>query len=148
MQNWYQNFIKTAQVPTSPAVTDEAALNERINAVTNQLKNQVFPDFTNAMGLLVFNSGINKIEPQIEIWLNQIPDILGIQNYNRELIRPILRDLAADAAQVVVENRQPDAWRFINMHPDIVQRYITRFTTAYTPSDQELEPLKLTMMQK
>ena len=145
MQNWYKNF-KTAQ---AQPISDDQARNEKINAITNQLLNQIFPEFANDIGQTVFNSGTSQVKTKVESWLNVLPERLGITGaFNRELIGPILYGLAADATKVVVENNQAEAWTLINRYPDVVQRYITRFISVCDFNVAELNEFKQTMQKK
>jgi len=146
MQNWYKKYTKTSQEQT---VTNESALKERMNVVTNQLKNEVFPKFANTIGQTVYNEVNSIINQQIEGLARELPDILQLENYNLEPMKNILRALASISAGTVLKEKQPNAWNFVNQNQNVIQSYITEFfRTVYSPSPNELETLKLTMMEK
>ena len=151
MTNWYKKFTKTAQgqPPTAPTVTDESALRERMNIVTNKLKNEVFPKFANTIGQTVYNEVNNIINQQIDNFARELPDMLQLENYNPEPMKNILRALASISAGKVLQEKNPAAWNFVNQDQNIIQSYVTEFfRTVYSPSPKELEALKLTMQKK
>jgi predicted PurR-regulated permease PerM len=149
MQNWYQKFTKTAQAPTAPTVTDDTAMKERMNIVTNQLKNEIFPKFANIIGQTTYNEVNSIINQQIDNFARELPDMLQLENYNLEPMKNILRALASISAGKVLQEKNPAAWNFVSQDQNIVQSYITEFfRTVYSPSPSELESLKLTMQKK
>ena len=145
MQNWYQKFIKISQT-----VTDETVIEEKINIVTNQLINDVFPKFSNEIGQATYNAIDRLIDEKINNYARDIPDILQLVNYNPEPMKDILRALASLSAGTVLKENQANIWNFINnQNRNLIQQYLTEFfRTVYSPAGEDLESLKLTMMKK
>lgn len=140
MKNWYK---------TSQTVTNETAMTERMNMVSNLLKTEIFPKFVNDVGRTTMTEINRLIDQKIVNYARDIPDILQLENYNPEPMKDILRTLASRTASVVLQNQQANAWNFISRDQTALQQYVVDFfRTVYTPSQEELESFKLTMLQK
>jgi len=148
MQNWYQKFRKTSQ-----AATDESARNERMNAVSAQLTQEIFPKFANEVGVAIQDRVNDVVRERVDTYANQIPQVLQLTSYNLESMKTILRAMAANAAQISLQNSlkntKQDAWTLLGQNTTFIQQCITEFfRTVYTPTEEELESLKLTMAEK
>ena len=148
MTNWY----KTSQT-TQATATDDTARTERINAVSTTLTQETFPKFVNEVGFAIQDSINNVAMEKVETYANQIPQFLQLTSYNIEAMKVILRSMAARAAQIALQNSlkntKQDAWILLQQDPAFINNCITEFfKSVYTPSQEELESLKLTMQKK